>query len=404
MEGAMSLDRSIRLICAHGTLTNMLFMLPVIMPYYQSIGLTFRDFLIGEAVFSAAVLLCEVPSGWISDIWKRRSTLVLGGFFAMLGYTMLLMADSFWEATSAQAFIGVAVALNSGTNTAMLYDLLHQHGREADYRRIDGHRHGLCLYGTALSCLAGAFLFTIHPKLPLLCDITVLLGAMIAISMADEPMRFQKSADRHIFRDMAETMKYALSGHPEITGIIMVATVVMCTTKLMLWTQQPYYMAAGLPVVWYGAILAGTYIISGGIGQLSHRVDRRGSNRAFLACIVAILVVACALLAAFTSIWLGIILFMTGTLSYATMQPRINTAINSRVGPERRATILSTASLMVHLLFIPSSLIVGVVSDHGGGIGAGLAWMAGQLLVLGAVGLWLWNRNGYAASSSITGT
>jgi hypothetical protein len=88
------------------------------------------------------------------------------------------------------------------------------------------------------------------------------------------------------------------------------------------------------------------------------------------------------------------------------MQPRINTAINSRVGPERRATILSTASLMVHLLFIPSSLIVGAVSDHGG-IGAGLAWMAGQLLVLGAVGLWLWGRNGrkaYAASSSITGT
>jgi MFS family permease len=381
----------------------MLFLLPVVMPYYQSIGLTFRDFLIGEAVFSAVVLLCEVPSGWVSDMWKRRSTLVLGGFFGILGYITLMLADSFWQATGAQVLVGVAVALNSGTNTAMLYDLLHQHGREADYRRIDGHRHGLCLYGTALSCIAGALLFTIHPKLPLLCDITALLGAMIAISMADEPKRFQKSADRHIFRDMAETMKYALSGHPEITGIIMVATVVLCTTKLMLWAQQPYYMAAGLPVVWYGAILAGTYIMGGGIGQLSHRIDRLGSNRAFTACMVAILIAACALLSAFTSIWLGIVLFMTGTLSYATMQPRINTAINSRVGPERRATILSTASLMVHLLFIPSSLIVGAVSDHGG-IGTGLAWMAGQLLVLGAVGLWLWNRNGYAASSSITGT
>jgi hypothetical protein len=61
----MSVNRSIRLICAHGVLTHMLFLLPVVMPYYASIGLTFRDFLIGEAVFSAVVLLCEVPSGWI---------------------------------------------------------------------------------------------------------------------------------------------------------------------------------------------------------------------------------------------------------------------------------------------------------------------------------------------------
>lgn len=399
----MSVVRTVRLICIHGALTNMLFLLPVVMPYYQSIGLTFRDFLIGEAVFSAVVILCEVPSGWISDTWKRRSALVLGGFFGLLGFTLLMLAESFWEATSAQAVIGIAVALNSGTNTAMLYDHLHQHGCEADYRRIDGHRHGLCLYGTAFSCLAGGFLFTIDPKLPLLCDVIVLLGAMIAISMADEPERFKKSADSRIFRDMAATMKYALSGHPEITGIIMVATVIFCTTKLMLWAQQPYYLLAGLPVYWFGVIMAGTYLISGIAGQFSHRIEHCGSNRMALGVMAAVLATACLILAAVTSFWLGMVLFLTGTLTYAVAQPRINTAINSRVGPERRATILSTASLMVHMLFIPSSLIVGAVSDHGG-VSAGLAWTAGQLIVLAAIGLWLWGRNGYTASSSMTGT
>lgn len=387
----MSVNRSVRLICAHGVLTHMLFLLPVVMPYYASIGLTFRDFLIGEAVFSAVVLMFEVPSGWISDTWKRRSTLVLGGFFGILGYTSLMLADNFWQATFAQALIGVAVALNSGTNTAILYDLLHQHGREADYRRIDGHRHGFGLYGTALSCLAGAVLFTIHPKLPLLCDVIVLLGAMIAISMVDEPVRFKKSADRHIFRDMAATMKYALSGHPEITGIIMVATAIWCTTKLMLWAQQPYYMMAGLPVVWFGVIMAGSFIVGGIAGQLSHRIDHFGSNRIALGVMVGVLSIACLIMSAVTSIWLGIALFLTGTLAYGVGQPRINAAINSRVGPERRATILSTANLMVHMLFIPSSLIIGAVSEHGG-IDDALSWMGWQLLVLGGIGLWLWGR------------
>ncbi len=372
----------------------MLFLLPVIYPYYQSIGLTFRDFLIGEAVFSAVVLLAEVPSGWISDTWKRRTTLVLGGFFGVCGYTLLMLADNFWMATTAQGIIGIAVALNSGTNTSLLYDLLHEKGKEDEYRRLDGHRHGISLYGTALSCFAGALLFTIHPKLPLVFDLVALSGAMIAIAMVREPKRFMKSMEKNLFHDMAQTIKYALSGHSEIAGIIMVAATVMCTSKLMLWAQQPYYAEAGLPVAWYGAILAGTFILGGIAGQFSHRIEHWGSNRAALGVMAGTLIIACTALALFTSIWLGLVLFFMGTLAYAVGQPRINAGINSRVGPERRATILSTSNLMVHMLFIPTSLIVGAVSEKGG-ISSALGWMAGQLLILASIGLWLWGRKNH---------
>ncbi len=398
------LKRDVRLICAHGMLTHMLFLLPVINPYYVSIGLTFRDFLIGEAVFSAFVLLSEVPSGWMSDTWKRRSTLVLGGFFAACGYMVLLLADGFWMATAAQAIIGIAIALNSGTNTALLYDLLHQEGREEEYRRIDGKRHGCNLYATAFSCLGGAMLFSVHPKLPLVFDIIALCAAMVSIARVREPARFRKSVERHLFHDMWVTMKYALSGHPEITGIILVSTVTMCTTKLMLWTQQPYYAGAGLPVAWYGVILAATFVLGGLAGQYSHVIENRGSNRAALGVIAVMLGASCLVLSLVTSVWVGIVLFFTGTLAYAVSQPRINAGINSRVGPERRATILSTASLMVHMLFIPTSVIVGALSEKGG-VSDALLWMAAQVLLLSSVGLYLWGRNGRQAASSImTGT
>ncbi len=390
----MSLMRNIRLIYTHGILTSMLFLLPVVVPYYNSIGLSFRDFLIGEAVFSAVVLLAEVPSGWISDMWKRRSTLLLGGFFGVLGYTTLMLAEGFWQATAAQGIIGIAVALNSGTNTALLYDFLHEEGREDDYRHRDGQRHGISFYGMAVSCLAGAFLFTLHPKLPLFFDCLALIGAMVAISMVREPVRFKKSTEKHMLHDMAQTVKYALSGHPEITGIILVSTVVMCTSKLMLWAQQPYYTMAGLPVIWFGVIMTASFILGGIAGQLSHRVEHWGGNRAALALMAGTLAFACFALSAFTAVWLGILLFFTGTLTYAIGAPRINTAINARVGPERRATILSTASLMVHLLFIPTSIVVGIISEQGG-IDSALAWMGGQLLLLAAIGLWLWGKTSH---------
>lgn len=400
----MSLNRNIRLIYVHTAFTHTLFLLPVLVPYYNSIGLTFRDFLIGEAVFSAVVLLCEVPSGWISDVWRRKTTLMLGGLFFIAAVGGLMLADNFWEATAAQALFGVSIALSSGTNTALLYDSLAAEKRENDYVRLDGKRHGFGIYGTAFGCAAGALLFGIHPKLPLLFDMLVIIGAMVVLMHIQEPPRIKKSVEKHLFHDMWLTIKYALSGHPEITGIIILGTVVFASTKLMFWAQQPFYILIGVPVEWFGFIMMSAYLVGGTAAQFSHRLERWGSNRAALGLAAAILAIACLLLATAPMLWLAIPLFLTGTLAYALCTPRINNAINSRVGPERRATVLSTANLMVHFLFIPTSVIVGHLSEVGE-ITDALLWIAAQLLVLSSIGLWLWSRNGrQAASSSITGT
>ncbi len=386
------MNRNIRLIYTHSIFTQMLFLLPVVVPYYHSIGLSFRDFLLGEAFFSAVVLLAEVPSGWISDVWKRRTTLMCGALFGMVGLAGLMMADSFWEATISQGIIGIAVALNSGTNTALLYDGLYEQGRADEYRRIEGARHGFGIYGTAFSCLAGAYLFTLHPKLPLLADVFVLLIAMITIACVREPARHQKSVEKHIFHDMWVTMKYALAGHPEVTGIIMLSTVILCTTKLMLWAQQPYYQMIGIPVEWFGVIAAAMYVIGGIGGQFGHKIDHFGSNRTALGFIALALAGACFGLVAFPTAFAALPLFLIGVLGYAMGQPRIQSAINSQIGSERRATVLSTASLMVHLLFIPTSAIVGYLSEHGG-IMASLLWTGMQLLALSSIGWLLWKRS-----------
>ncbi len=378
-------------IYLHTAFTHMVFFLPVIIPYYQSIGLTFRDFLIGEAVFSAVVLLAEVPSGWISDVWKRRTTLMMGALFAMMGFATLMFADDLFTASLAQAIIGVAVALNSGTNTAILYDGLLEEGRIHKYRKMDGKRHAFGLYAVAFGCIVGAFTFTIHPKLPLMLDMIALLCAMIAISFVREPKRVTQSVEKNMFRDMFDTVKYALHGHKEVAGIILLSAVMLCATRLMMWSQQPYYAGAGLSVEWFGFILAGSYIFGGILGQLSHKIEHLGNHKTAIATMAAVLVGACVLLGAGVQVMMAIPLFLMGTVAYACGQPRINAAINGMVGSERRATTLSTASLMVHVLFIPSSLMVGYVSEATDIHGA-LFFIAGEMVVLGGLALVLWRN------------
>ena len=56
--------RNIRLLELQDILQGMLFVVPVIVPYYRDeIGLSFQDFLIGQAVFAFIAVALEVPSG-----------------------------------------------------------------------------------------------------------------------------------------------------------------------------------------------------------------------------------------------------------------------------------------------------------------------------------------------------
>lgn len=381
--------RNIRLIYVYTVCTNLIFFLPIVVPYYKTIGLGFRDFLISEAVFSAVVLLSEVPSGWISDTWKRKSTLMLGGFFAVLGFALLITSETLLDTMIAQGTIGIAMAMNSGTVSALLYDTLLAEERENEFRKLEGKRHAISLYSVAFACLAGALLFTVHPKLPLTLDMIVLFCAMVAAYFMIEPKRSKKSADTHIFKDMLETARYALRGHPEIAGIIMVSMVVFCATKLMMWAQQPYYADLGLQVEWFGVIMASSYILGGVAGQWSHKIEHLGSNKFKLGFMAAILSAACAFLWALPSLSFGIPLFLLGTLAYGMGHPAVQSAINSRVGSERRATILSTASLMVHVLFIPTSLMLAWIESMGS-VRESLLALGIQVALMAGVGLWLW--------------
>lgn len=367
------------------------FMLPIIIPYYiERIGLGFREFLIAEAFFAAVVIAMEVPSGWMSDVWNRKMTLIVGSCFGIIGYSMLLFASEFWHAIVAQSIIGVGVACNSGTITSILYDTLAAKGKTDIYQRLEGKRHGTGLYAVAFGSLVGAFVYQYDIRLPVFLDVLTLFCGIIAISFIQEPPRQKRAAQAHPFRDMVVTMRYALHGHKEIAGIILVSTVLFCTTKMFLWIQQPYYMALNIPVAWFGVIAASGFVLGGLTGHFGHKYNTTFSNRFMLVVLCGAVALSGLIAAAFPS-YAAIAFLLLGTIVYGYGFPFVQNAINKHADETRRATILSTAGLCVSLLFIPTSFVLGWITETTS-VYAGLIYIALQLSVLSAIGFWLWGR------------
>ena len=186
----MTQHKNVPLLMLTQAFLNMMFVIPVIVPYYRDvIGLNFHQFMVGEAVFSAVIILMEVPTGWLSDVWTRKMTMLAGILVNVFGWGVLWRAHSFGATVFAQGTIGVSVSLLSGTNSALLYESLMEVGQETKFRRLEGLRHGIGLYASGVTALLGGYLYSWSREAPIVLTVLTSVVALVFVLLMNEPAR-----------------------------------------------------------------------------------------------------------------------------------------------------------------------------------------------------------------------
>ena len=73
-----SLQNNIQAIYLMGFFTGFMVVVPVFVPLLQGHGLSMTQVLQTQALFALTIALCEVPSGYIADLWGRRNAILAG--------------------------------------------------------------------------------------------------------------------------------------------------------------------------------------------------------------------------------------------------------------------------------------------------------------------------------------
>ena len=130
---------------------------PAFFLYFTSV-LTLEQALWLESIYYVAVAALEVPSGYISDRFGRKYTLVFSSASLALAFFIFFVGNDFATFALAQLFLACGYASASGTDTALHFESLKELKREDEYTRGEARALKFSFRAGAVGALGGGLL------------------------------------------------------------------------------------------------------------------------------------------------------------------------------------------------------------------------------------------------------
>lgn len=311
-----------------------------------------------NACFTAGMVLCDIPTGVVADVWGRRTSYLLGTL-TLSGSTFLYwllweMKAPFWSWAIVSMLLGLGFTFFSGAVEAWLVDALHYANYSGALEVVIGC--GQMVSGAAMlggSVAGGAIAQATSLGVPFLIRGVVLL-AMFAVAhrlMHDVGFTPPGSKSvRHATREVFDaSLTYGLRS-PPVRWVMLAAPFASGVGIYTFYALQPYllglygnhraYGVAGLAA----AIVAAAQIIGGYFAARFRRLFRRRTTALILGALLnAGILAALGLTHAF---WLALVLLAAWAMVFAAEMPIRQAYLNATIPSHQRATVLSFASSM----------------------------------------------------------
>jgi len=338
----------------------MLYM-PIVVPFYESNELSMKDIMVLQAIYSIAIVVLEIPSGYLADVIGRRKTLIIGAIFGTLGFATYSFSYGFFGFIIAEIILGIGQSCISGADSAMLYDSLLEKGEEKKYSRFEGRIVSLGNISEAAAGLIGGLLAGITLRAPYIAQAFVAFIALPAAFTLVEPSRKVPLIKAGIL-EVIHIARFALFEDRSLRRNILFSAIIGTSTLTMAWFSQPFFEHAGIEIRWFGLLWTSLNLTVALTSYTAHRLESKLGQR------WSILIIALTIPLGYLA--LGRFHYSTGLIvlylfylvrGYAT--PVLKDYINRVTASHIRATVLSVRNFIIRLLFALTGPLLGWVMD-----------------------------------------
>ncbi len=336
---------------------------PVIVPFFASKGLSLAQIFYLQAVFATTIVLLEAPSGYFSDIFGRRIVLLIGSIIHGCGFFLLNFADDFFTLMLFEITLGISSSLLSGADLALLYDTQQALKTEEDSE----HSRSIANLGMtksiaeALGALMGGALAMISFDLMILAQSAAAWMCLVsALFIVEPPYRRDLDTDDRV--RIIEILRHLFHSDLLLRQIVLAIPVYSLATFNVVWLIQPYWEAQGLSLAAFGILWCAQNLTAAVAMRYGFAVERKLGATGALLVIGALPIIGQFGMAWFPG-WIGAAIAFLLFIGRGLNQVILVNALNRRVPSEFRATANSFTSFLFRLSFIVTGPLLGYTAE-----------------------------------------
>ncbi|UCE27480.1 MAG: MFS transporter [Candidatus Coatesbacteria bacterium] len=338
------------------------FHVPIIIIFYGSRGVGFAEAMVLQAVYYAAKVASEAPTGAVADRISRKFSLFLAALASGAGYLVIFLSHNFWAFAAGEVIAGIGISLASGADSALAYDTLQAEGEEKRYASVEGMAYGARLLAFAFSGIFGGLLAEFDLAWPFAATVAACaVAAGVALTLR-EPQRVTEELRPRYFEILKQSLKLLVKNR-EISWLTIYSAGLFAGIRLAFWVYQPFMEGAGFPYFAFGLTFAGLNLFSAVVSTRAGPIERFFGEKKTLVFMPILLAVGFFLMSIRVAPWaVAFILFQQ--VPYALFEPVLKAYSNRHIGSEIRATVLSFQSMAGNLTFVAVGPLLGLAVDY----------------------------------------
>jgi len=351
------------------------------------------------AIREVVINVLEVPSGFIADIYGRKSALLSSFAAYMVSFAVFYFSSGFALFSIAFVLYGFGDAFRSGTHKAMIMEYLKIKQWEGQKIYYYGHTRSWSQLGSALSSLVAGVIVFLNGKYQNVFLYSIVPYILNFVLILSYPKTLNHSAGTDKAPEnynVLATFKsfFVVIRHKSVLRIINTAAVHSAYLKAVKDYIQ-ILMVSVVPLIplfvayenkerngiVIGIIYFIIYLLTSRASVISGRFDSKGkSNIAFITLIIGFSFGALSGVLYLADISVFALVAFVGIYIVENLRKPILTGyISDRVPNKILASVLSAQSLLKTIVTAALAVVLGFLSDK---FGIGIAFMTVSLLLI----------------------
>ncbi|MGI8926420.1 MAG: MFS transporter [Tepidiformaceae bacterium] len=398
MQAAPShLTRNTRLFYAYGFFMDFALWAGVWIKYLiQDRGLELKWVLAMDLPFWLAVAALQAPTGALADHIGRKRVMALAGLLFSATVLGFGFTQNYWMLFADYMLWAVAMSMQSGADSALIYDSLKEEGKEQRFQRVAGRGFAWRLVASLLGVVLGGIAagWVGLALVTQLGAIAPLLAVGVALLMR-EPAVVRK--ERKYWAGLKDGVSFAWNSK-QVRYTLLIGSVLLAGTFGPVVLIQPFLIEHDVGTALFGVYQAPLRLVTVVAALLAFRVAMRtGTTRLLLTACLGV-VASYGGLALFNTTP-AFAFFALSALMAGLTRPTIDAYLNDRIPSEKRATVLSIMQLCFALQVAFFEPALGFLADDVS-LTAAFAFAVAYFLVLMPPLLLLWRRANGAGSAA----